>query len=284
VLLLQRGRLEMAAIAITRTDLTAAELRLASGKAPDARSARRMLALALVLEGVDRKTAAETCGMDRQTLRDWVHRYNAEGLLGLTNRHYAGPPRRLSASDLSVLAELVEKGPDPERDGVVRWRRVDLQRVIEARFGVVMHERFGRQAIEGARLCQAVGAPAAPEIRSRCPRSFQNFADEVAAVIPEAARGKPVEIWFQDEARVGQQGTLTRIWAKRGTRPRAQRLPLQMGLHLRRRLSGAPRDGRSRPAARQRRDAVAASGRNRQAGRPRRTRRSRPRRRRIPCR
>ena len=110
----------MAAIAITRTDLTASELRLASGKAPDARSARRMLALALVLEGVDRKTAAETCGMDRQTLRDWVHRYNAEGLLGLTNRHYAGPPRRLSASDLSVLAELVEKGPDPERDGVVR--------------------------------------------------------------------------------------------------------------------------------------------------------------------
>ena len=76
----------MAAIAITRTELTAAELRLASGKAPDARSARRMLALALVLEGVDRKTAAETCGMDRQTLRDWVHRYNAEGLFGLTNR------------------------------------------------------------------------------------------------------------------------------------------------------------------------------------------------------
>ena len=93
----------MAAIAITRTDLTAAELRLASGKAPDARSARRMLALALVLEGVDRKTAAETCGMDRQTLRDWVHRYNAEGLLGLTNRHYAGPPRRLSASEALAL-------------------------------------------------------------------------------------------------------------------------------------------------------------------------------------
>ena len=136
----------MAAIAITRTELTAAELRLASGKAPDARSARRMLALALVLEGVDRKTAAETCGMDRQTLRDWVHRYNAEGLFGLTNRCYAGPPRRLSASDLSALAELVEKGPDPEKDGVVRWRRVDLQRLIEARFGVVMHERtVGKQ-------------------------------------------------------------------------------------------------------------------------------------------
>lgn len=41
--------------------------------------------------------------------------------------------------------------------------------------------------------------------------------------MPEAARGKPLEVWFQDEARVGQQGTLTRIWAERGTRPRAPR-------------------------------------------------------------
>ncbi len=45
----------------------------------------------------------------------------------------------------------------------------------------------------------------------------------VAAALPEAAHGKPLEIWFQDEARVGQQGTLTRVWAKRGTRPRAVR-------------------------------------------------------------
>src|SRR6478609_9532195 len=34
---------------------------------------------------------------------------------------------------------------------------------------------------------------------------------------------KPVEIWFTDEARVGQQGTITRVWAKRGSRPRAAR-------------------------------------------------------------
>jgi hypothetical protein len=60
----------MVAIAITRMELTAAALRAASAKSRDAPAARRMLALALVLEGVDRKTAAETCGMDRQTLRD----------------------------------------------------------------------------------------------------------------------------------------------------------------------------------------------------------------------
>ena len=58
------------AVAITRTDLTTAELRRAAGRSRDAKAARRMLAIALVLEGVDRKSAAQTCGMDRQTLRD----------------------------------------------------------------------------------------------------------------------------------------------------------------------------------------------------------------------
>ena len=76
----------MSGIEITRRDLTAGELRGAAGKSRDAKAARRMLALALVLEGVDRTRAAETCGMDRQTLRDWVHRYNAEGLAGLSDR------------------------------------------------------------------------------------------------------------------------------------------------------------------------------------------------------
>ena len=67
------------AIRITRTELSAAELRAVAARSRDAQAARRMLAVALVLEGADRTTAAETCGMDRQTLRDWVHRYNAEG-------------------------------------------------------------------------------------------------------------------------------------------------------------------------------------------------------------
>lgn len=134
------------AVAITRTDLSTRELRAAAAKAKDAKGARRMLAIALVLEGVNRKTAAESCGMDRQTLRDWVHRYNAEGLKGLSDRRSAGPAPRLSSEQKAELARMVREGPDPAVDGVVRWRRVDLQRRIEARFGVIMHERtVGKQ-------------------------------------------------------------------------------------------------------------------------------------------
>ena len=136
----------MAGILITRRELTATEVRALAGKTRDARAARRMLAITLVLEGVDRTTAAQTCGMDRQTLRDWVHRYNAEGLAGLVNRTVPHRPRRLVPEQLAALSAWVEAGPDPARDGVVRWRCRDLQARIETTFGVVLHERsVGKQ-------------------------------------------------------------------------------------------------------------------------------------------
>lgn len=136
----------MAGIAVTRKELTASELRSAAGKSKDARASRRMLAIALVLEGVDREQAARSCGMDRQTLRDWVHRYNAGGLDGLVNRRVVQRPRRLTQDQMARLAGWVEAGPDPEKDGVVRWRRCDLQARIAAEFGVTLHERtVGKQ-------------------------------------------------------------------------------------------------------------------------------------------
>jgi transposase len=131
----------MAAIAVTRHDLTAKELRAAAGREKDSAAARRMLALAMVVEGADRTSAAETCGMDRQTLRDWVHRYNAAGLAGLHNRKSSGRPPRLTAAQKAALVELVEKGPDPARHKIVRWRRRDLADELERLFGVKLHER-----------------------------------------------------------------------------------------------------------------------------------------------
>ena len=79
--------------------------------------------------------------MDRQTLRDWVHRYNAEGVAGLRSRKPPGPSSKLTARQESELAALVEAGPDPARHGVVRWRRVDLRDEIAQRYGVTLHER-----------------------------------------------------------------------------------------------------------------------------------------------
>jgi putative transposase len=130
-----------AAVAITRDDLDAAGLRRAAARTREADAARRMLALALVLDGRSREDAAETCGMGRQTLRDWVHRYNAEGLAGLSDRPQPGPAPRLTAEQQAEVAELVRQGPRLAEHGVVRWRRRDLAAVIERRFGVALAER-----------------------------------------------------------------------------------------------------------------------------------------------
>jgi len=129
------------ALAITRDDFTAADFREAARRSKDADSTRRMLALALVLEGYKRGEAGNLCGMDRQTLRDWVLRYNAEGIGGLCNRMAGGPKPRLTPEQEALVADLVRKGPDPAVDGVVRWRRVDLARVIKSRFNVTLAER-----------------------------------------------------------------------------------------------------------------------------------------------
>src|SRR4051812_49693500 len=128
-------------IAITRHEPGAGDLRREAARCRDARAARRMLALALVLEGASREDAARAAGMDRQTLRDWVHRDNAEGLAGLHDRPRSGRPPRLTPEQMGELENVVEQGPDPARDGVVRWRRVDLQALIKARFAVELHAR-----------------------------------------------------------------------------------------------------------------------------------------------
>ncbi len=128
------------ALAITRTEHTAADLRVAAGKSSDAAQVRRLLAIALVLDGDARTEAAERGGMDRQTLRDWVHRYNDEGIEGLKSRSSPGRAPLLTAAQKAELKALVIAGPDPQLHKVVRWRCVDLRAEIARRFSVVVHE------------------------------------------------------------------------------------------------------------------------------------------------
>jgi transposase len=129
------------AIEITRKDHSAVELREAASRTADGAQVRRLLAIALVLEGRSRSEAAEQCGMDRQTLRDWVHRYNEAGIAGLETRHGKGREPFLTEAQGAELKQIVIEGPDPETDGVVRWRCVDLRDEVERRYGVRVNER-----------------------------------------------------------------------------------------------------------------------------------------------
>ena len=125
-----------------REDYSAEELRGLARRSKDVNQSRRLLSLAGVRDGMDRRAAARIGGMDRQTLRDWVHRFNASGADGLLDDWTEAPKPRLSSAHMAEVARIVEAGPDREKDGVVRWRRIDLKRVIVEKFGVDFHERY----------------------------------------------------------------------------------------------------------------------------------------------
>jgi transposase len=124
-----------------RTHYSAFDLRRIAAGSRHANQSRRLLSLAAVLDGMDREQAARIGGMDRQTLRDWVHRFNERGPDGLRDIRSKGHPPKLSKDQLIALAEIVEIGPDRAVHGVVRWRRIDLQKIVLERFGVDYHER-----------------------------------------------------------------------------------------------------------------------------------------------
>jgi transposase len=130
-----------AAVQITRLEHTPAALRAMAKDCADAAQTRRLLAIALVLEGASREDAARQTGMDRQTLRDWVHRYNEAGPSGLRSRKRDGRPPKLTPAQMTELRELVMAGPDPEQHKVVRWRCVDLCGEVTRRFEVSVPER-----------------------------------------------------------------------------------------------------------------------------------------------
>ena len=123
-----------------REDFTAETLRRMATWVKDANQARRLLALAAVYDGMSREDAARVGCMYRQTLRDWVHRFNRHGVDGLIDSKAPGRRSKLSAEQREELLQLVEAGPDLDKDGVVRWRCVDLKRVLSERFGVDLSE------------------------------------------------------------------------------------------------------------------------------------------------
>ena len=168
-------------VAITRKELGASELRREAVRCPEANAARRMLALALVLEGHSREEAARHTGMDRQTLRDWVHRYNAQGLAGLCNRRHVGPKPRLTPEQMGELETVVEPGPDPARDGVVRWRRVDLKALLKARFDVELHERSVGKILRRLGFARLSVRPEHPKSQPEAQAAFKKLRSTGAA-------------------------------------------------------------------------------------------------------
>lgn len=122
-----------------RKDRTSAVLRKLAKEESDGRVTRRLLAIANALSGMNRAEAAASAGMDRQTLRDWVIRYNEHGVAGLIDRKSSGRPPMLTTDEQAELLAIVMAGPDPEKDGFCAFTRDDLVTLAKKRFGKSMH-------------------------------------------------------------------------------------------------------------------------------------------------
>ena len=154
-----------------REDYTAGEVRRLAKRAKDATQARRLLAIAAVLDGASRAEAAKVGGMDRQTLRDWVIRFNEQGPDSLINIPSPGVAPKLNKKHRAFLARIVEDGPIPAVHGVVRWRACDLI--------MRLYEEFGLSVSDDT-VYRALKALGFSHVSAR-PRAYKQDADAIEA-------------------------------------------------------------------------------------------------------
>ncbi|TLP41888.1 transposase [Cohaesibacter sp. CAU 1516] len=153
----------MSAALILRDDFDAISLRHLAKGCRNAKQSRRLLAIAAVYDGMSRADAARVGGMDRQTLRDWVLRFNEQGPDGLVDHKATGAPMRLTPEQIKEFITIVEAGPDPETDGVSVWRSQDLVHVLEERFGVSYKDRGVRGFLRRLGFVRISGRPQHPD-------------------------------------------------------------------------------------------------------------------------
>ena len=166
------------AIAV-RADYTASEVRRLAQRAKDAAQARRLLAIAAVLDGASREQAAKIGGMDRQTLRDWVIRFNEQGADGLINIPSPGARPKLNARHKAFLARIVEEGPIPATHGVVRWRACDLIMRLYEEFGLSVSDDTVYRALKKLGISHVSARPKAYKQNAEAMEAFKKTSPSV---------------------------------------------------------------------------------------------------------
>ena len=150
----------------------ASELRGLAKKEPRRRPAQRMLAIANALEGMSRAQAARAAGIERQSLRDAVLRFNAEGLAGLLDRPHGHRPEVLSEGEQAMLVPRVLVGPAPERGEQSSWTLPDLCRFIEERFGKTLGPQSMSRGVRRLGLSKQKARPVHPKRDARAAERF----------------------------------------------------------------------------------------------------------------
>ena len=202
--------------------LTLAELERLERAEKDAAHAKRLRIVILALMGYTAPAIAMSLGLSRRICQGWVYRYNEQGLAGLTDLRGNSAPPTLSPVQEQQFHARLAAGPTPA-DEVCALRGADVRRILAQEFGVL-------RSLPGIyhllhRLNYSCLRPR-PRHRHADPVAQETFRRELPArlaALAEQYPGKRLRVYFQDESRFGQQGTLTNVWAQRGSRPTAVR-------------------------------------------------------------
>ncbi len=182
----------MAAAVGLRIDFNGADLRRLARASRDAKQVRRLLALAAIYEGGRRGEAARIGGVDLQTVRDWVLRFNAQGPDGLVDSKAPGGRPRLDEEQRRALARIVEAGPIPAAHGVVRWRLIDLAQWVWDEFAIRVSKQtlsrelraLGYRKLSARPRHHAQDPEAIPTFKKTSPPSWRRSARSCRAAPP----------------------------------------------------------------------------------------------------
>ena len=205
-----------------KPDKSATDLRLLARLQKAVKTALRLLGIAHILDGRGRAEAAALVGLTPLSLARAVKRYNAEGVAGLQDHKGSGRPRKLTAEQDAELKRIVLAGPEDKTSGCTEFRLRDIVGLVEKKWGVRLSAESVRKRLRAMKVkklvCRPLHHKADPVAQAAFKKTWPERLAKIAQAHPEA---KQIEIWAQDEMRVGQKAKVGRRWAETGSSPRA---------------------------------------------------------------
>ena len=182
----------------------------------------RVQAIILARLGDTAAQIARALGVSRRAVQAWVAAYNRGGLGALPERPHPGRTPILPRDREDRFRERIEAPPRPE-DGACELRGADIRRILEQEFAARYTLGGVYKLLHRLGYSDLMPRPQHPESHPEAQAFFKEIVVEQIAAIAEQHPDQKVEVWHQDEARFGQKGSLTRVWARRGSRPRRVR-------------------------------------------------------------
>jgi transposase len=183
---------------------------------------RRAQAVLLAKQGRTARDIADALGCSLKAVTNWVAQYNAGGIEALHDRPRSGRPPLLDPAHYPRLKQRLGDPPRPE-DGVCALRGIDIRRILEQEFGVLMSLQAVYDLLHRLGYSDLMPRPQHEDANPEVQAFFKEIVVEQIDAIAEQHPDREVRVYFEDEARFGTQGTITRVWAPKGSRPRAVR-------------------------------------------------------------